>query len=84
MFLLVINYLDCSSYLFQLLRSTIFYCYPTIYIYSECTLGEYGVFISSLLLSGGAFIAQILSQIQKSKCKNITCLGSSCIREVET
>lgn len=54
-----------------------------IYIYSQCTLGEYGVFISSLLLSGGAFIAQILSQIQKSKCKNITCLGSSCIREVE-
>jgi hypothetical protein len=54
-----------------------------IYIYNECTLSELGVFISSLLLSGGAFIAQILAQIQKSKCKNITCLGSSCIREVE-
>jgi hypothetical protein len=55
-----------------------------IYIYSQCSLSEWGIFISSILLSGGAFIAQILSQIQKSKCKNITCLGSSCIREVET
>lgn len=55
-----------------------------IYIYNACSLSEWGIFISSILLSGGAFIAQILSQIQKSKCRNITCLGSSCIREVET
>ena len=55
-----------------------------IYIYSDCRLTEYGIFISSLLLAAGAFIAQILSTIQKSKCKKITCLGSSCIREVET
>jgi len=54
-----------------------------IYIYSECALTEYGIFISSILLSAGAFIAQILAQIQKSKCKTINCLGSSCIREVE-
>ena len=54
-----------------------------IYIYSDCSLSEYGIFISSILLSAGAFIAQILAQIQKSKCKNITCWGSSCIREVE-
>jgi hypothetical protein len=47
-------------------------------------LTEYGIFISSLLLSSGAFVSQILSQIQKSKCKTITCLGSNCIREVET
>ena len=54
-----------------------------IYIYNECQLTEYGIFISSILLSAGAFIAQILGQIQKSKCKTISCLGSSCIREVE-
>ena len=54
-----------------------------IYIYSQCSLSEWGIFISSILLSGGAFIAQILAQIQKSKCKTISCLGSSCIREVE-
>ena len=55
-----------------------------IYIYNECKLTEWGIFISSILLSGGAFVSQILAQIQKSKCKNITCFGSSCIREVET
>jgi hypothetical protein len=54
-----------------------------IYIYNECMLTEYGIFISSILLSSGAFIAQVLAQIQKSKCKSISCLGSSCIREVE-
>ena len=54
-----------------------------LYIYSNCALTEYGIFISSILLSAGAFIAQILAQIQKSKCKTINCLGSSCIREVE-
>ena len=55
-----------------------------IYIYNECTLSEWGIFISSILLSGGAFIAQILAQIQKSKCKTINCLGSNCIRDIET
>ena len=55
-----------------------------VYIYNQCMLTEYGIFISSLLLSSGAFVSQILSQIQKSKCKTITCLGSNCIREVET
>ena len=55
-----------------------------IYIYNTCSLSEWGIFISSLLLSGGAFVSQILAQIQKSKCKTISCLGSSCIREVET
>ena len=54
-----------------------------IYIYNECSLSEWGIFLSSILLSSGAFIAQILAQIQKSKCKTISCLGSSCIREVE-
>mgnify|MGYP003116334900 CR=1 FL=1 len=54
-----------------------------IYIYNTCQLTEWGIFISSILLSSGAFVAQILAQIQKSKCKTISCLGSSCIREVE-
>ena len=54
-----------------------------IYIYSTCSLTEWGIFLSSILLSSGAFVAQILAQIQKSKCKSINCLGSSCIREVE-
>ncbi len=54
-----------------------------IYIYNECSLTEWGIFISSILLSGGAFVSQILAQIQKSKCKTINCLGTSCIREVE-
>ncbi len=66
--------------LFELLNQ------PTqpIYIYNTCTLTEWGIFISSILLSGGAFVSQILATIQKSKCKTINCLGSSCIREVES
>lgn len=45
-------------------------------------LTTWGIFISSILLSGGAFIAQILGQIQKSKCSKINCGVSSCVREV--
>jgi hypothetical protein len=54
-----------------------------IYIYNECTLTELGIFISSILLSGGSFFSQIIATIQKSKCSTISCLGSKCIREVE-
>ena len=32
-------------------------------------LTTWGIFISSILLSSGACISQVLSQIQKSKCK---------------
>ena len=46
------------------------------------TLTTWGIFISSSLLSGGAFIAQILAQIQKSKCSKINCGFTSCVREV--
>jgi hypothetical protein len=46
------------------------------------SLTEWGIFISSILLSGGAFIAQVLAQIQKSKCSKINCGVTSCVREV--
>ena len=45
-------------------------------------LTTWGIFISSILLSGGAFIAQVLAQIQKSKCSKINCGITSCVREV--
>lgn len=45
-------------------------------------LTTWGIFISSILLSGGAFIAQVLAQIQKSKCSKINCGVTSCVREV--
>jgi len=66
--------------LFELINQPV----QPVYIYNTCSLSELGIFISSLLLSGGAFISQILAQIQKSKCKKISCVGSSCIRDVET
>ena len=55
-----------------------------IYIYNECALTEWGIFISSILLSGGAFFSQIIATLQKSKCSTISCLGSKCIREVDS
>lgn len=42
-----------------------------------------GIFISSILLSAGACISQVLSQIQKSKCKNINFFGFRCERSLE-
>jgi hypothetical protein len=45
-------------------------------------LTTWGIFISSILLSSGAFIAQVLAQIQKSKCSKINCGVTSCVREV--
>ena len=55
-----------------------------IYIYNDCSLTELGIFISSILLSGGAFFSQIIATLQKSKCSTISCLGSKCIREVDS
>jgi len=59
---------------------------PNEPIIIDITQGEnlttWGIFISSILLSGGAFIAQVLSQIQKSKCSKINCGFTSCVREV--
>ena len=45
-------------------------------------LTTWGIFISSILLSSGAFISQVLAQIQKSKCSKINCGFTSCVREV--
>lgn len=52
-----------------------------ITINQTCSLTELGIFWSSIILSTSAFIVSVLSQIQKSKCKQIKCLGSNCIRE---
>tara|TARA_R110002153_G_scaffold55736_1_gene154474 strand:+ start:22 stop:240 length:219 start_codon:yes stop_codon:yes gene_type:complete len=46
-------------------------------------LTTWGIFISSILLSAGACISQVLGQIQKSKCKNINFLGWGCDRNIE-
>ena len=46
-------------------------------------LTTWGIFVSSILLSAGACISQVLSQIQKSKCKNINFLGFGCERNLE-
>lgn len=50
--------------------------------YHEESLTTWGIFISSILLSSGACISQVLSQIQKSKCKKISCLGLNCDRDM--
>ena len=55
----------------------------TITINQTCSLTEYGIFISSVILSSSAFITSVLSQIQKSRCSNIKCLGTKCIRDIE-
>jgi len=55
---------------------------PYITINQQCSLTEWGIFISSVILSSSAFITSVLSQIQKSKCKTISCLGSSCVRDI--
>ena len=55
----------------------------TISIYNQCALTEWGIFISSIILSSSAFITSVMSQVQKSKCKKIDCIGSSCVRDIE-
>ncbi len=55
---------------------------PYITINQSCSLTELGIFWSSIILSASAFITSVLSQIQKSKCKSIRCLGTTCVREV--
>ena len=55
---------------------------PYITINQSCSLTEWGIFISSVILSSSAFITSVLAQIQKSKCKTITCMGSSCVRDI--
>jgi len=55
----------------------------TITINQQCSLTEIGIFVSSIILSSSAFITSVLGQIQKSKCKKIDCVGSSCVRDIE-
>ena len=54
----------------------------SIIINATCTLTEYGIFLSSIILASSAFITSVLGQIQKSRCKKINCLGSNCVREI--
>jgi hypothetical protein len=56
----------------------------TIFIYEpKESLTTWGIFLSSIILSTTALITQILAQIQKSKCSQINCMGSSCVRDLE-
>ena len=56
----------------------------TIFVYEpKESLTTWGIFLSSIILSTTALITQILSQIQKSKCSEINCMGSSCVRDLE-
>lgn len=56
----------------------------TIFVYEpKESLTTWGIFLSSIILSTTALITQILAQIQKSKCTNINCLGSNCVRDIE-
>lgn len=55
----------------------------TITINQTCSYTELGIFISSIILASSAFITSVLGQIQKSKCKKINCLGTSCTRDIE-
>jgi len=47
------------------------------------SLTTWGIFLSSIILSSTAFITGIMAQIQKSKCREINCVGSSCVRDIE-
>lgn len=49
----------------------------------EENLTTWGIFISSILLSGGAFISQILAQLQKSRCNTINCFCLKCSRKID-
>ena len=57
---------------------------PNVIIYQpQESLTTWGIFLSSIILSTTALITQILAQIQKSKCSQINCMGSSCVRDLE-
>jgi hypothetical protein len=55
----------------------------TITIYNRCSLTEWGIFLSSIILASSAFITSVLGQIQKSRCKTINCVGTKCTRDIE-
>jgi len=57
---------------------------PNVFVYQpEETLTTWGIFLSSIILSTTAMITGIMAQIQKSKCSQINCVGSSCVRDIE-
>lgn len=57
---------------------------PNIFVYEpKESLTTWGIFLSSIILSTTALITQVMAQIQKSKCSQINCVGSSCVRDVE-
>ena len=57
---------------------------PTVFVYEpKESLTTWGIFLSSIILSSTALITQVLAQIQKSKCKEINCIGSNCVRDIE-
>ena len=57
---------------------------PNVFIYQpQESLTTWGIFLSSIILSSTAFITQIIAQFQKSKCSQINCIGSSCVRDLE-
>ena len=56
---------------------------PNVFVYQpQESLTTWGIFLSSIILSTTALITQVMAQIQKSKCSQINCVGSSCVREV--
>lgn len=60
---------------------------PTPYniiVESNNSLTEWGIFISSLLLSCGGFIAVVMQSFKSSRCKKISlCKSIECDRELE-
>lgn len=57
---------------------------PNVFVYQpQESLTTWGIFLSSIILSSTAMITGIMAQIQKSKCSQINCIGSSCVRDIE-
>lgn len=57
---------------------------PNVFVYQpQESLTTWGIFLSSIILSTTALITQVMAQIQKSKCSQINCVGSSCVRDIE-
>jgi len=42
-----------------------------------------GIFVSSLLLSLGGCLALVIGEVRKSRCININCGSTSCVRDVD-
>lgn len=57
---------------------------PNVFVYEpKESLTTWGIFLSSIILSSTALITGIMAQLQKSKCTNINCVGTSCVRDIE-